>query len=176
MSVLGVFLAGAARGGEVRSGEVRGDEVQGGEVRDQTHRLRASGFALGAALSIGASLYAIGQVSVALPVVWALLPSRVLGVLVMTIPVALRGGLRMARSAAPFVLVAGVGEVLGFALFAFGARHGIAVTAVLASLFSALAAMGAYLLFRERLSRVQLAGIGLVVAAVTTLSGIQAAG
>lgn len=166
---IGVFLASAACNGKIRDGEGRD-----GEIGDQIHRLRASGFALGAAVAIGASLYAIGQVSVALPVVWALLPSRVLGVLVMTIPVALRGGLRMTRSAAPFVLIAGAGEVLGFALFGFGSRYGIAVTAVLSSLFSALAAIGAYLLFRERLSRVQLAGIGLVVVAVATLSGIQA--
>jgi len=162
---IGVFLAATARGREFREGK----------ISDQTHRLRASGLALGAALAIGASLYAISQVSVGLPVVWALLPSRVLGVCVMTIPVALRGKLRMTRSTAPFVLIAGCGEVLGFALFGFGSRHGIAVTAVLSSLFAALAAIGGYLLFRERLSRVQLAGIGLVVAAVATLSGIQAA-
>lgn len=172
---LGVFLAGAAHGGGIESGAVPGGEAPGGEVHGRTHRLRASGFALGAALAIGASLYAIGQVSVALPVVWALLPSRVLGVLVMTFPVALRGGLRMTRAAAPFVLIAGGGEVLGFALFAFGSRHGIAVTAVLSSLFSALAALGAYLLFRELLNRTQLTGIALLVAAVATLSGIQAA-
>jgi NCS1 family nucleobase:cation symporter-1 len=41
------------------------------------------------------------------------------------------------------VLVAGVFEVAGFALFAFGSRHGIAISAVLASQFAAIAAIAA---------------------------------
>src|SRR5919106_6954303 len=121
------------------------------------HVARASLYAIGAALAIGWSLYAIGRVSVDLPVVWALLPSRVIGVAVVTVPLAMRFGLRMTRQALPLVLVAGVFEVLGFALFAFGARHGIAVSAVLSSQFAAIAAVAAYLLFGERLGRMQLA-------------------
>jgi drug/metabolite transporter (DMT)-like permease len=127
-----------------------------------------------AAVAIGWSLYAIGRVSVALPVVWALLPSRVIGVAVVTVPLALRSGLRMTREALPLVLVAGVFEVAGFALFALGARHGIAVSAVLSSQFAAIAAIAAYALFRERLSPIQLAGVAVIVAGVGTLSGIQA--
>ena len=72
----------------------------------------------------------------------------------------IRSGLRMTREALPLVLVAGVFEVAGFALFAFGSRHGIAVAAVLSSQFAAIAAIAAYMLFRERLSPVQLAGVG----------------
>jgi len=135
---------------------------------------RAAMFAIGAAVAIGWSLYAIAQVSIALPVVWALLPSRVIGVLVVTLPLAARSGLRMTREALPLVLVAGVFEVAGFALFAFGARHGIAVSAVLSSQFAAIAAIAAYILFRERLSPVQLAGVTVIVAGVGTLSGVQA--
>lgn len=156
---VGMFLAGVAP-----------DATAG----NRTSGWRASGLAVGAAASIGTSLYAIAQVSVALPVVWALLPSRVLGVLVFTISLLLGRGPRLTRPVAPLVLVAGAGEVLGFALYAFGSRHGVAVTAVLSSLFSALAAVGAYLLYRERLTRLQLTGIAIVVAAVATLSGLQA--
>jgi len=135
---------------------------------------RAVGYGVAAAVAIGWSLYAIGRVSVALPVVWALLPSRVIGVAVVTVPLALRSGLRMTREALPLVLVAGVFEVAGFALFAFGARHGIAVSAVLSSQFAAIAAIAAYVLFRERLSPIQLAGVAVIVAGVGILSGIQA--
>ena len=135
---------------------------------------RATAFALGAAVAIGWSLYAIGRVSIALPVVWALLPSRALGVVVVTLPVALRSGLRMTRAALPLVLVSGIFEVAGFALYAFGARHGIAVSAVLSSQFAAIAGVAAYFLFRERLSPVQLAGVAVVIAGVGTLSGVQA--
>ncbi len=135
---------------------------------------RATAFAIGAAAAIGVSLYAIGQVSAALPVVWALLPSRIAGVLAIVVPLGLRGQLSMTRAALPFVLIAGVGEVAGFGLFAIGSRAGLAVTAVLSSLFAAIAAVGARVLFGERLTRVQLAGVGVVVTAVGALSGVQA--
>ena len=72
------------------------------------------------------------------------------------------------------MLVSGVCEVAGFALFAFGARHGIAVAAVLASLFAAIAAVAAHVLFRERLARTQVAGVVLIVVAVAALSGVEA--
>jgi drug/metabolite transporter (DMT)-like permease len=150
---------------------VAGSAPADGEVRDP-----ATGIALaiGAAVAIGWSLYAIGRVSVSLPVVWALLPSRLLGFIVVTLPLALGAGLRMTRSALPLVLVAGAFEVLGFALYAFGARHGIAVSAVLSSQFAAIAAIAAYALFGERLSRLQIAGVATIVAGVGVLSGIQA--
>jgi drug/metabolite transporter (DMT)-like permease len=141
---------------------------------ESEHDGRATMYALGAAVAIGWSLYATARASIELPVVWALLPSRLIGVAVVTVPLALRSGLRMTREALPLVFVAGVFEVAGFALFAFGARHGIAVTAVLASQFAVIAAVAAYLLFRERLSRLQLAGVVIVVVAVGVLSGVQA--
>src|SRR5919106_1467714 len=137
-------------------------------------RRHAMLYALGAAFAIGWSLYATARASIDLPVVWALLPSRVIGVAVVTVPLVLRSGLRMTREALPLVLVAGVCEVLGFALFAFGARHGIAVSAVLASQFAAVAAVAAYFLFGERLARVQLAGVTLIVAGVGVLSALEA--
>jgi drug/metabolite transporter (DMT)-like permease len=70
--------------------------------------------------------------------------------------------------------VAGVCEVLGFFSFTAGSRHGIAVTAVLASQFAALAALVGYRLFNERLSRVQLVGAVTVIAGVAVLSALQA--
>jgi drug/metabolite transporter (DMT)-like permease len=72
------------------------------------------------------------------------------------------------------VLVSGLAEVVGFASFAFGARHGIAVSAVLASQFAAVAAVGGYLLFDERLTRVQLIGVALILSGVATLTALTA--
>jgi drug/metabolite transporter (DMT)-like permease len=158
---IGIWLAAAAPGTQ-----------DGGAERQLP---RATFYGLAAAVAIGWSLYAISQVSIALPVVWALLPSRLIGVLAVTTPLALRSGLRMTRPALPLVLAAGVGEVAGFALFALGARHDIAVTAVLSSQFAAIAGVAAYLLFRERLSRLQLTGVAIIVMAVGVLSGVQAA-
>ena len=158
---VGIWLAAVAPPEDAGSAEPRQDKL-------------AIAYSVAAAVAIGWSLYAIGRVSVSLPVVWALLPSRAIGVVVVTLPLVMRSGLRMTREALPLVLVAGVFEVAGFALFAFGARHGIAVAAVLSSQFAAIAAIAAYVLFRERLSPVQLAGVAVVVAGVGILSGIQA--
>jgi drug/metabolite transporter (DMT)-like permease len=141
---------------------------------EERHSGRATMYALGAAVAIGWSLYATARASIELPVVWALIPSRLIGVMVVTVPLAVRAGLRMTRPALPLVLTAGVFEVAGFALFAFGARHGIAVSAVLASQFAAIAAIAAYVLFRERLSSLQVAGVAIVVVGVGALSGVQA--
>jgi drug/metabolite transporter (DMT)-like permease len=175
---VGVVLAGLAGDGD---DEAERDEP--GAERGAAAAGRAAGafggphamlYALGAAFAIGWSLYATARASIDLPVVWALLPSRIIGVAVVTVPLALRSGLRMTREALPLVLVAGVCEVLGFALFALGARHGIAVSAVLASQFAAVAAVAAYFLFGERLARVQLAGVTLIVAGVGLLSALEA--
>ena len=154
---LGVFLAGRGSGED-----------------EERHELRATLLAVAAAVAVGFSLYAVGHVSVSLPVAWALLPSRVVGVVAVTLPLLLRSELRITREALPLVLVSGVCEVAGFACFALGARHGIAVAAVLASLFAAIAAVAAYVLFRERLARVQVAGVALIVVAVAALSGVEA--
>jgi drug/metabolite transporter (DMT)-like permease len=154
---IGVFVAG------------RGSEDPAGQ-----HEPRATLLAVAAAVAIGFSLYAIGRVSVSLPVAWALIPSRIAGVAAVTVPLLLRSQLRITRAALPLVLVSGVCEVAGFALFAFGARHGIAVAAVLASLFAAIAAVAAHVLFRERLARTQVAGVALIVVAVAALSGVEA--
>jgi drug/metabolite transporter (DMT)-like permease len=157
---IGIFIAGVS--------------PNEGEEDDDPQPRRAWLYAIGAAVAIGWSLYAIGRVSISLPVVWALLPSRVIGTAAVTVPLVLRTGLRMTREALPLVLVAGAGEVAGFALFAFGARHGIAVSAVLSSQFAVIAAVAAYLLFGERLGRLQLAGVATVVAGVGVLAGVQA--
>jgi multidrug transporter EmrE-like cation transporter len=45
---------------------------------------------------------------------------------------------------------------------------------VLASLFAAIAAVAAHVLFRERLARTQVAGVVLIVVAVAALSGVEA--
>ena len=176
---LGVVLAGLAgdEGGDGGGDAASGPPARGTHARSGAGRIavpRALLYALGAAFAIGWSLYATARASIDLPVVWALLPSRLIGVAAVTVPLALRTGLRMTREALPLVAVAGVCEVLGFALFALGARHGIAVSAVLASQFAAVAAVAAYFLFGERLARIQLAGVALIVVGVGVLSALEA--
>ncbi|MGI8478767.1 MAG: hypothetical protein ACR2M2_02735 [Gaiellaceae bacterium] len=90
------------------------------------------------------------------------------------LPLVIAARLQLTRRALPFVLVAGVAEVAGFACFVLGARHGIAISAVLASQFGAIAAVAAVVLFRERLTRLQVVGIAAIAASVAVLSALQA--
>ena len=79
----------------------------------------------------------------------------------------------MSRRLAPLVIASGVGEVAGFFAFTAGARHGIAVAAVLSSQWATIAAVAAYVLFRERLGRIQLIGVVVVIAGVALLSALR---
>jgi len=134
----------------------------------------AAVLAILAAVAFGLSLYATGHASSSVAMAWVLLPPRLVGVIAVTVPLVLARRLRLTRRALPLVLLAGAAEVAGFASYAAGARHGIAVAAVLASQFAAFAGIGAYLLFRERLTRLQLAGVTVVVVGVATLSAVRA--
>jgi uncharacterized membrane protein len=135
---------------------------------------RAAWFAIGAALAFGAGLYATGRASLELPISWAVLPPRLLGVVLVTIPLAFAGRLRLTREAVPLVIGSGLAEVAGFVAYAIGARHGIAIAAVLASQFAALAAVGAAVLFKERLTRSGVAGVVVIAVGVAFVSALRA--
>jgi drug/metabolite transporter (DMT)-like permease len=135
--------------------------------------LRAGLYAAGAAASFGFGLYATGRVGQDLGIAWALLPPRVVGVVAIAIPLAVARRWRLNRRAVPYVIVCGLCEVLGFAAYAFGARHGLAVAAVLASQFAAIAAVVGYLVFRERLARIQIVGVATIVCGVSVLSALH---
>jgi uncharacterized membrane protein len=135
---------------------------------------RAALLALAAALAFGAGLYATGRASLDLPIAWAVLPPRLLGVVFVTVPLALSGRLLLTRKAVPFVVASGLAEVAGFVSYAVGARHGIAIAAVLASQFAALAAVGAAAFFKERLTRVGVAGVVVIAVGVAVVSALQA--
>jgi drug/metabolite transporter (DMT)-like permease len=135
---------------------------------------RAFGLGVGAALAFGASLYATGRVGLDLPIAWAILPARLMGSVAIGLPLRLMGRLRITRQAIPWLVFAAACEVVGFSSVVIGSRNGLAVTAVLASQFAALAAVGAYFLFRERITGRQLVGLIVIVAGVTVLSALQA--
>jgi drug/metabolite transporter (DMT)-like permease len=145
--------------------------ADGGDTRRSDSR--AALLAAGAAVSFGFSLYATGRVGRELGIAWAVLPPRVVGVAAIALPLAVTGRWRMSRAALPLVVVCGLCEVLGFASFALGARHGLAVSAVLASQFAAIAAVVAYLAFHERLARVQVIGVTTIVVGVSVLSALN---
>jgi drug/metabolite transporter (DMT)-like permease len=145
-----------------------------GEEAPGTNDTDAVLFATGAALSFGLGLYATGHVSTDVPLAWAVLPPRVVGVVAVAIPLVIASRLRLTRRAAPFVVASGLAEVGGYFAFTLGARHGIAVTAVLGSQFAVTSALAAFLLFGEKLGRIRIAGVVLTAIGVAALSALQA--
>ena len=127
-------------------------------------------FATVGAACFGISLFAIGNLSDELPIAWVLLPPRLAGVLIILIPLIVVRRLRITRSTTPLVIAMGFTEVLGFVSFAIGAQYQIAVTSVLASQFAPIAAVMAYVLFKEKLGRLQITGVVVLVVGVTALS------
>jgi drug/metabolite transporter (DMT)-like permease len=123
-----------------------------------------------AALCLGVGLFATGNISDDLPLAWVLLPARLVGVLLLLLPLILAGRLRLTRATAPLVIAMGFTEVLGFVCFAIGAESQLAVMSVFASQFAPIAAIAAYVLFKERLGALQIAGIVVIVAGVSALS------
>ena len=136
--------------------------------------VRAVVLATFAAVVFGLGLFATGHLSGELPVSWLLLPPRIGGVVVLAIPLLLAGRLRMNRAALPYVVTTAFAEVLGFLAYAFAARDSVAVASVLASQFATFAAVIAYLVYRERLGRLQILGVALVVGGVAWLALLQA--
>ena len=130
----------------------------------------AMAFAAGAATCFGVSLFAAGQASASVPIGWVALPARVVGVAILA--GALVAGARplVAPRLGRIAMVAGVFEVLGILSFAWGAREGIAITSVVASQFAALAALGAFLFFGERLVRRQVIGVGVLAVGVAMVA------
>lgn len=134
--------------------------------------LFAAGVATAAAFAFGLSLYATGSISDELPIAWVLLPARLIGLVALVIPLVIMGRLLITRRSAPMVIGMGILEVVGFTSFAIGAQYQVAVTSVMASQFAPIAAVMAYLLFRERLGRLQITGVVILVLAVTTLTWV----
>jgi drug/metabolite transporter (DMT)-like permease len=100
--------------------------------------------------------------------------SRTVGVLLIVLPLVVTRRFRLTRPAVPLVVLAGILEVFGGAIYVVAASEGVAVAAVLSSQFAAFAAVAAFILFRERLQRVQLVGVVTVAVGITLLAAVQA--
>ena len=89
-------------------------------------RDRATILAIGAALVFGVGIVAAGTAASLVPVAWVALAARLVGLVVVVVPLVLSRRLRVTRIALPLVLIAGVGEVFGSMLSAWGSRESIA--------------------------------------------------
>jgi drug/metabolite transporter (DMT)-like permease len=134
---------------------------------------RAALLAIAAALTFSIGLVGSGKLGAAgVPPAWVMLASRTVGALIIVLPLVVTRRFRLTRPAVPLVVLAGVLEVFGGAIYVIAATQDIAVAAVLSSQFAAIAAVGAFLLFRERLQRLQVAGVVLIAVGITLLSAL----
>ena len=132
--------------------------------------LKAAIIATLGALAFGIGLFAPGHLSSDMPISWILLPARLFGVIALLIPLLITRRFKMTKQAAPLVVLTGFTEVIGFTFYSLGAATSVAVTAVLASLFAPIAAIAAYFLFKERLGKLQVAAVAIIIAGVVALT------
>ena len=122
------------------------------------------------ALVFGISLYSAAHLSGDMPISWVLLPARLVGTVAIALPLAITRRLTLTRKTIPMVVAMAFAEVIGFTMFAIGAQYEVAITSVLASQFAPISAVLAYVLFKERLGRLQITGVVILVLGVTALS------
>jgi drug/metabolite transporter (DMT)-like permease len=125
-----------------------------------------------AALLFGVGLYAAGVAARDVPGIWVALAPRAIGATFLAIPLLMLGKARPPRAIAPYVVAAGLMEIVGFLSYSAGSRHSVAIAAVTAAQFATLTVIFGSLFFRERLGRVQLVGIGVVIVGVTALAAV----
>jgi drug/metabolite transporter (DMT)-like permease len=136
--------------------------------------LRPSMYALGASCLFGVNLVASSRAGDVLGPLWTILVARIVGVSLIALPLILRGSLRSPGRAWWMVAFSAAAEVLGFTFYVIGSHHGVAIPAVLGSQFAAVATIGSFVIFGERISRRQIAGATVIVIGVSALAALQA--
>ena len=169
----GLLLAVIAVGVVLAAAERSADRPEAEGV-DAAKNRRAVLMAIAAAFTFSIGLVGSGKLGAAgVPPAWVMLVSRTIGVLIIALPLVVTGKFRLTRPALPLVVVAGVLEVFGGAIYVIAATQDIAIAAVLSSQFAAIAAVAAFFLFHERLQRVQVLGVITIAAGITLLSALS---
>ena len=132
--------------------------------------MKAALLALAAAFFLGTGVFLTGRFSSELPMSWVLMVPRIAGCIVLFVPLLISRQLRLNRQAVPFVSATGVSEVVGYFTLGLGSRISIAIAAVLASQAATFTVLGGRFLFGERLGRLQILGIVVVIAGVSGLA------
>lgn len=129
--------------------------------------------ALAGAAAFGVTFVA-GAEPAELSPVWVVALSRVAALPIAAALTRARGAsFRPSRRAMPWIVAMGLLDVAGYLAFVQGSRSSLAIAAVCASQYAVVAFVGGLLAFRERLTRLQIAGIVLTLAGVTTIAAVQ---
>jgi drug/metabolite transporter (DMT)-like permease len=123
-----------------------------------------------AAVVMALGLYAFSRASGDVPLGWALLPARLIGAVAVFLPLLVTRRLQITRRTFVYVVVMALTEAIGYTVFSFAAADSAAIASVMSSMFAPIAAIAAYLLFRERLGRLQVAGVAVIVGGVVALA------
>jgi drug/metabolite transporter (DMT)-like permease len=144
-------------------------------AHDLAHPRRAIFLAIAAAATFSFGLVLSGRLGAGgMPPAWVIVATRTVGIVVIALPLILTRRFLLTRPAVPLVVLAGLLEALGSGIYVVAASTDIAIAAVLSSQFAAIAAVGGFLLFGERLQRVQIGGVILIAIGVTALAASTA--
>lgn len=141
------------------------------EEPEGSDRFTSALLALGSCVAIGVALYSLSRSSVDLGTAWTIVVLRGGGLALLGIALGIRRLPLVPRESLQFVVPAGIIDNFGFVFFLIGTAAGsIAIPAVVGSQFSIVAALIGILLFGERLVRVQLVGLSIIVIGVAILA------
>jgi drug/metabolite transporter (DMT)-like permease len=127
-------------------------------------------WACAAALLFAGSFFGINQLATTQPLGWAVVGPRIFGVVLVAVPLAIRGRMPIDFKVAPLVVGAGLAELAGFIALALGSRVDLVVTDVFASQYPLVTMLGAFLLLQERLHRRQRWAVAQVAAGVAIIA------
>jgi drug/metabolite transporter (DMT)-like permease len=133
-------------------------------------RLRPVGLAVIAALFFGSGLFFQGKAGQHASVALAVVPPSLMGVLLVSLPMASRGRIASPRAVPGWLFGVAVAEILGFISYILGARQSVPIAAVLSAQYATISVLVGVTVLRERLGTAQLVGLALTIGGVTVLS------
>jgi drug/metabolite transporter (DMT)-like permease len=136
--------------------------------------LRPSVYAFTAACCFGVGLVSSARAGDSLGPLWTILIARILGVAVIAAPLIVRRSLPLPGRAWWMVGFSAMAELAGFVAYVAGSHRSVAIPAVLGSQFAAVATIGSFLVFGERIGRRQIAGATVIVMGVGALAALRA--
>jgi drug/metabolite transporter (DMT)-like permease len=169
-----VLLTLIAVGVVLAAYERAADASSEGRVDPAANR-KAAALALAAAATFSIGLVLSGKLGASgVPPAWVITATRIVGVGLIAAPLLAMRRFRLTRPALPLVVLAGVLEAIGSGVYVLAATADIAIAAVVSSQFAGLAAIGGFLLFGERLQRLQIAGVVTIAIGITALAAAHA--
>jgi drug/metabolite transporter (DMT)-like permease len=162
-------LALAGAGVAVAGAVLASAEERRAAARERAHAVALAAVAAG---ELGLFTYFLGLGSREGTALSTLVGARVGSLmLLLVLALVLRAPLRLGRQALLPVAAVGLCDVSANALFALASGHGLlALVSVLGSLYPVMTVLLAYVFLDERLTPLQLAGVGVAVAGVAALS------